>query len=498
MRTSTTLRALGLALCCALAPLPFHSAAQAPLPAQALPPLQLQAEQIVGKVQGSWSVLAWSVEEGRPLFAINPDSILVPASNNKVFTSVWALDVLGPEYRFPTDLLITAPIDEEGVLRGDVVLRGSGDPAFGYPEYTRDPMQPLRTMARRLHERGLRVVEGAVVGDGSAFDSLLVGPGWPRDTEGGASEYAPRVSGLAFQRNVIWIDLQPTRPGQPARVQRRPAVEEIPVVSTVRTAGGSALAVRRPENDTIRVRGAVAGPGLHRYRVGVTEPALLAAGALRQALIEQGIEVRGGARTGTTPEGAQHFHRHYSIPLAMMISKLNQDSDNFFAEHLFKAAVHRATGLGSYHRGGPASALFFNDRAGVPFGEMYQADGSGLSSYNRASANALVRALRYGHAAPWSHTFHQSMATAGDRNGTLRRQFVGTPAAGNLHAKTGYVRGARALSGFVRTQHGQLVAFSFIYNGGNTNGARAAQMELGTLLAEFPQEPVAGRQATTR
>ncbi|CAN5387702.1 D-alanyl-D-alanine carboxypeptidase/D-alanyl-D-alanine-endopeptidase [soil metagenome] len=495
MSTSTTLRALGLALFFALAPLP--SPAQAPA-GEPLPPLQLQAEQILAKVQGRWSVLAWSVDRDQPLFAINPDSILVPASNNKVFTAVWVLEVLGPEYRFPTDLLITAPIEGDGVLRGDVVLRGSGDPAFGYPEFTRDPMQPLRVMARRLRERGVRVVEGAVVGDGSAFDSLLVGPGWPRDTEGGASEYAPRVSGLAFQRNVLWIDLQPTQPGQPALVHRRPAVEEIPVISMVRTGGGSALAVRRPQDDTIRVQGAVAGRGLHRYRVGVTEPALLAAGALRQALIEEGIEVRGGARTGTTPEGAKHIHRHYSIPLAMMIPKLNQDSDNFFAEHLFKAAVRRATGLGSYHRGGSASAIFFHRTAEVPLGEVYQADGSGLSSYNRASAHALVQALLHAHAAPWSESFHQSLAMAGSRYGTLRRQFVGTAAAGNLHAKTGYVRGSRTLSGFVRTRDGQLVAFSFLYNGGNTNGARAAQMELGTLLAEYPQEALAGRQTTAR
>lgn len=488
-------RAFGLALFFALSPLRLSGQAE-PAPA-ATGPLQALAEQLIGKVGGEWSVLAWSVERQRPLFAVNPHAIVVPASNNKVFTSIWALEVLGPEYRFPTDLLLAGTVEGE-VLRGDVVLRGSGDPAFGYPEFTRDPMQPLRVMARRLHERGVRVVEGGVIGDGTAFDSLLLGPGWPRDTEGGASAYAPRVSGLAFQRNLLWIDLQPTRAGQPARVQLQPAVEEIPVVSTARTGGGNALAVRRPEDDTIRVRGGIAGRGLHRYQVGVTNPALLAAGALRQALIEEGIEVRGGARSGPTPEGAKHIHRHYSMPLALMVPKLNRDSDNFFAEHLFKATVRRATGLGSYYRGGPASALFFHQRAGVPFGELYQADGSGLSAQNRTSANALVRALVFAHRAPWSEVFHGSLAMAGDNQGTLRRQFVGTPAAGNLHAKTGYVRGSRTLAGFVRTSDGELVAFAFLYNGPGTSAARGVHLELGTLLAGYAEGAAPAVVSTAR
>src|SRR5690606_25138359 len=129
-----------------------------------------RAEGIVAKVGGEWGVMAWSIDRQRPLIDINADVPLIPASNNKVFTSVWALDVLGPDYRFPTDLLLTGPI-RDGVLEGDVVLRGSGDPAFGYPAYEDDPMRPLRVMAQRLREMGVRSVRGGVVGDASAFDT---------------------------------------------------------------------------------------------------------------------------------------------------------------------------------------------------------------------------------------------------------------------------------------------------------------------------------------
>jgi serine-type D-Ala-D-Ala carboxypeptidase/endopeptidase (penicillin-binding protein 4) len=207
---------------------------------------------------------------------------------------------------------------------------------------------------------------------------------------------------------------------------------------------------------------------------------------------------------GLTPEGAEVVHRRLSIPLAEMLPKLNRDSDNFFAEHLWKAAAREAVGVGSYARGGPASSLHFVNRAGVPYGHVYQMDGSGLSRLNRASATAMVRALTYAHRQPWSEVFHESLAVAADRSGSMARMYTGTAAAGNLHAKTGYIRGVRTLTGYVRTRDGELVAFAFLYNGNNTSGARGVQQNLGVLLAEFSRgggatpargvsEPPAGR-----
>lgn len=446
------------------------------------PALQGQAQAIVDGVSGEWGVFAWSVDRRVPLISIRAEEPMSPASNNKVFTSIWALDLLGPDHRFPTDLLLAGEVSD-GVLRGDVVLRGSGDPAFGYPEFEERPMDPLLRMAERLRALGIRSVQGNVVGDPSAFDTVLVGPSWPNDTGGGAAYYAPRVSGLAFQRNVVYV--RPTPVGGRVEVTLDPPVDVIPVTSSARPGSGRAWAVRRPHDDTIEVRGAVSARGNHRFPVGVANPALLTADALRQALLQVGIQVSGRAVVGAAPEDARVVHRHFSIPLGAMIPKLNQESDNFFAEHLWKAAAREAIGVGSYARGGSASALHFMRVTGMPAGQLYQFDGSGLSSHNRASAASLVRALVYAHGRPYSDLFHRSMAVAADRDGTLRRLFVGTAAAGNLHAKTGYINGVRALSGYVRAANGELIAFGFLYNGRNTFGARDAQTELGTLLADY-------------
>lgn len=437
-------------------------------------PLQAQAQAIVGSGEG-WSLMAYSVDRQQTLFAINADQVRIPASNNKVFSTIWALDRLGPAYRFPTDVLAAGAI-EGGVLRGDLVLRGSGDPAFGYPEYDRDVMKTPRIMAEALRARGVTRVEGGIIADATIDDGKHHGPHWPQDTGNGAAQYAPTVSGLPFSRNMLWVQIEN------GAVRTTPQTTEIPVVWTTRS--GRAMAARKPDNDTVIVRGAAGGRG-NRYGVGANEPALLAPAALRQALQEAGITVAGPVRLGKTPAGAKLIHRHYSITLGEMIPQANRHSDNFFAEHFWKAAVARATGEGSYAKGGPASAHFYHDHAGVPYGQLFQADGSGLSADNRTSAYALVSALNWANQQRWSKLFHESLPVAGQPGGTLNRLFVGTPAAGNLHAKTGYIRGVRSLSGFVKTANGELVVFSMLYNGKNTSGARGIQQNLGVLLATY-------------
>lgn len=461
-------------------------AAIAPAPAWAQQPqLQARARAIADGVSGDWGIFAWSIDRRQALIAIDHHAPMIPASNNKVFTSIWALDLLGPDHRFTTELLLTGEV-RAGVLEGDVILRGSGDPTFGYPELETDPMAPLRTMAQRLRSLGITAVRGSIVADPFVFDTVGVGPAWPNDTGGGSAYYAPRVSGLAFQRNVVFVEVRRGSNGGAPDVQLDPPVSDVvPVVSTVRPGGGRAWAVREPDGDTIRVRGNISGQGPLRFPIGVSRPAALAAGALRAALLEAGIRVQGGVAIGAAPEGAHVVHRRVSIPVAEILPMLNRESDNFFAEHLWKAAAAKAAGVGSYRTGGAASALHFIRRADVPPGELYQFDGSGLSRYDRASAYAMVHALVYAHSRPYSRIFHSSLAVAGDPDGTLNRLFRGSPADGNLHAKTGYIQGVRTLSGYVRAANGELIAFSFLYNGRNTFGSRSAQTELGNLLASY-------------
>ena len=284
--------------------------------------------------------------------------------------------------------------------------------------------------------------------------------------------------------------------GNTYRLELTPAVGVVPVISRARNGRGRAYAVREPDNDTIEVRGSISGRA-NIYLVGVADPALMTTDALRMALMEAGIDVAGRPRVGQTPEGATLVHRHFSVPLSAMVRKMNNESDNFFAEHVYKAAVRKAIGEGSYLRGGPASALHFHRVAKVSMGEMYQMDGSGLSLHNRSTPNAMVGALEHAHRSEYSDAFHASLAMAGERSGTLRRLFTSTAAAGNLHAKTGYINDVRTLSGYVRAANGELIAFCFFYNGRGTSPARGVQSELGELLAAYGEGAGAAPQVET-
>jgi len=435
--------------------------------------LQAQVEALVGN-NPEWGLMAWSVDRKEPLFAVNAEKPMTPASNNKVFTAVWALTVLGPDYRFPTDLLVSGNV-QGGVLQGDVILKGSGDPALGYPAFDKDPLESLRPMARALRAKGITSIQGGVIGDASVFDSVPHGPNWPRDTGNGVSAYAPTVSGLAFQRNLIWVDVRN------GGWKLQPDAPEIPVVNQAR-GGGRGFAVRKPDNDTVILRGGITGSAFRRYMVGVQDPAVMAAAALRQVLREAGITVAGRAVRGVTPQGAKLVHRHYSVPLSVIVRKMNRESDNFFAEHLWQAAQ---AGHGSYAEGGKASAAFYQARAGIPQGQLWQADGSGLSADNRITALAMTRALSYADHQPWREVFHESLPVGGEPDGTLKHLFTTGPAKGNLHAKTGYIKQVRTLSGYVKARNGERIVFSFLYNGRNTSGARGIQSKLGDMLADF-------------
>ena len=244
----------------------------------------------------------------------------------------------------------------------------------------------------------------------------------------------------------------------------------------------------RRTSDTIRVKGSVSGRRLNRFGVGVASPALLAAGALRQALQEAGIEVAGPARVGSTPGGGgAGAPPPVRCPLAAMIPKLNQESDNFFAEHLWKAAAPgRSSARGATRAAARPRRCTSCARAGVPAGQLYQADGSGLSEYNRVSPNAMVRALVYAHGPPVLGALPQLAGRGRGRRGhhaaPLPQHGRGgqPPRQDRLHR-----RRAHALRLTSEPTNGELIAFSFLYNGRGTSAARGVQEELGVLLADY-------------
>jgi serine-type D-Ala-D-Ala carboxypeptidase/endopeptidase (penicillin-binding protein 4) len=435
-----------------------------------------------GPRTGSWGVMVVSLSRGDTLFAHRSGELMQPASTLKMYTAAIALDRLGPEHTFRTLVLRDGEV-ENGVLKGNLYLRGDGDPSLS-PRYFRDE-RPMPALARLVASQGIRRVEGDIIADATAFEDRLVPEGWQSYYLGSA--YAARVSGLSLNDNLVWVVVRAE--GDRADVSLEPASTTAHVESTVRVvagSGGSITAVRRSDG-LIQVRGTIGRTSApRRYSLVVDNPPLFTGGALHAALRDAGVEVTGHVRIGASPEGVEPVAAVQSPELSRIVAAMNRESINIFAELLFRNAG-RTVGEnveGSAATARQALAEFYRTRIGADPEQIYAADGSGLSILNRVTPRSMVQLLDYAHRAPWSPAFHASLPVAGESE-TLRSRMRGAPAQGNLHAKTGTTNTVASLGGYVTARNGELLAFAFIYNGSDRWNARAVMDSMGSTLAEF-------------
>lgn len=442
-----------------------------------------------GPRNGRWGVLVVSLTRGDTLFSRNPDDMLQPASTMKLMTSALSLERFGPDHQFSTDVLRDGAIGPDGTLQGNLYLRGDGDPGFSNRFLRGDPDAPVEMLARFIAGTGLKHVRGDLVADASAFEPRKIPEGWQSRYLG--LSYAAPVSALSLNENTVWVVVEPDDAGGPATVRFEPSTSGIVLGSTVRTVKGSrgaSLSIRRTAQGVVDARGWIGSrSGARRYELVVDEPAMFTAGALRDALAAQGIKVDGGIRLGTTPANAARLTGFPSPPLARLIAVMNRESVNHYAELLFRDVAHAESGVGSAENGNTLLRRFASDKLGIDSTEVYAADGSGLSVLDRVSPRAMVHLLGYAHSAPWGASFHASLPVAGESE-LLRHRMRATPAQGNLHAKTGTTNTVISLAGYVTALDGEVLAFSFIYNGNDRWRAKSTIDAVGATLANFVRE----------
>ena len=242
--------------------------------------------------------------------------------------------------------------------------------------------------------------------------------------------------------------------------------------------------------DTIYITGAVGSSGGEkRYSLVMPDPALYTAGALRAALQGVGITVDGAIRPGKTPANADKVASFLSPPLSEIISEMNRESINIVAELLFRDAA-RATapgGQASAEAGLANMRNFLTTKVGARPNAIDVSDGSGLSTLDSLTPRTMIQLLSYAHHGPWSSAFHGSLPVAGESE-LLRRRMRSTPAQGNLHAKTGTTDTVIGLGGYVTAKDGEIIAFSFIYNGHDRWNAKSTMDAMGATLANFVRE----------
>ena len=442
-----------------------------------------------GARSGHWGVLIVSLTRGDTLFSRNPDDLMQPASTMKLMTSALSLERFGPDHQFSTDVLRDGPVTADGTLQGNLYMRGDGDPGFSNRFLRGDPDAPVEMLARFIAGTGVKHVKGDLVADATAFEPRKIPEGWQSRYLG--LSYAAPVSALSLNENTVWVVVEPDENGGAATVRFEPSSSGIVLGSTVRTVKGSrgaSLSIRRAGQGVVDARGWIGSrSGARRYELVVDEPALFCAGSLRDALAAQGITVDGAVRLGATPSNAQRITGFPSPPLARLIAVMNRESVNHYAELLFRDVAHSASGVGSAENGNTLLRRFAHDKLGIDSTEVYAADGSGLSVLDRVSPRAMVHLLGYAHNAPWGASFHASLPVAGESE-LLRHRMRATPAQGNLHAKTGTTNTVISLAGYVTALDGEVLAFSFIYNGNDRWRAKSAIDQVGATLANFVRE----------
>lgn len=441
--------------------------------------------------RGRWGVMVVSLTRGDTLYRVNAEETFQPASTMKLFTAAIALEQFGPDYQLSTDVLRDGPLSPDGTVHGNLVLRGDGDPALSNRFLRGDPDAPMELLARFVAGAGVKHVRGDLIADASAFEERLVPEGWlPRYLQSG---YAARVSALSLNENLVSVVATPGVAKGPAIVVLEPSSSTVPLRSTVRTVAGSAggkVTVRRALDGSIEARGWIGSrSGPRAYLLVVEDPALFTAGAFRAALATQGITVDGRIRLAPTPASAVKLGSLPSPPLARMIAAMNRESINHYAELLFRDAARGRQRLaqGSAANGNALLQRFLTDRVGAPPGDVHAADGSGLSTLDRITPRAMIHLLSYAHAAPWGAAFHASLPVAGESE-LLRHRMRLTPAQGNLHAKTGTTNSVISLAGYVTAQDGEVLAFSFVYNGTDRHNARETIDAMGATLASFVRQ----------
>ena len=428
---------------------------------------------------GIWGVAVVSVTRGDTLFSVQPDALLKPASIMKLMTTALALERHGPEHTFTTEVLADRGTNG-GVVDGNLYLRGGADPTLSLRFWQGE--SPMDALARQIAGAGIRSVRGDIVADETAFEVERIPAGWKSTYL--MSAYAAPVSALSLNENIVWIVTR-AEDGK-AIVELDPPSAAIPVTSSVRVVGGRGGRVTaRRTADGISVSGTIgAQSGPRRYSLVVPEPPAFAAGALLASLRAAGVEVEGQIRVGDTPGDASRVAEVRSLPLASIVSYMNRESINHFAELLYRDAARAEDRPGSSAAAQERLRDLLRTKAGVRPQDIRVADGSGLSEADTVTARSFVQLLSYAHRAPWGSVFHASMPVAGESE-TMQRRMRSTPAQGNLHAKTGTTNTVASLAGYVTALNGEVLAFAFIYNGRDRWNARAAMDRMGATLANF-------------
>lgn len=461
----------GLATCLALFALIFPSLAGAQLPAAVEEALARQAVPA-----DAVSVYAHRIGDSAPLIAHHADRAMTPASTMKLLTTYAALDILGPAFRWRTEIYREGEL-ADGVLHGNLVIKGHGNPEL--------MQQDIWLMLSELRQTGLRDIRGELILDDTYFAPEQVDPGRFDNEPYRAYNAVPN----ALTSNLNSTSFRFSGENGRVTVQTSPALPGIRVINQLQSVGDSCGDWRSRLRYEVRQSGTQAEVTFSgKYAVACGEKYLdlslfdhasYTYQLFREIWSQLGGTLAGGYRRGVLSSQAVRLSVHYSQPLADVIRRVNKYSNNLMTRQLLLTmAAERAGQPGTESSGANVIRQWLAAR-GMNFPELVIDNGSGLSRSERISARHLGELLLNAYASPLMAELMSSMPLLAI-DGTLARRLNGRAVQGKAYIKTGSIEGVRALAGYLLDERGRRWVVVFIANhakAGSTGVAQDALLE---------------------
>jgi D-alanyl-D-alanine carboxypeptidase/D-alanyl-D-alanine-endopeptidase (penicillin-binding protein 4) len=462
-----------------------------------------------GFASARWGISVISLSDGATLYSRNGDRLFTPASNMKIYTTAVALDLLGADYRWRTSVYAEKQPDAGGTVQGDLILYGRGAPDL--VSHNRNNNEAaLAKLAEDLYARGIKRVQGNVVGDESYFRGNSLGDGWQwTDIQW---YFGAEASALSIDGNEIDVNVIPsTSAKEPPAVKASDGGAFVTIQNRIVAGKPSmrpTIGINRGLSDNnVAVWGELP-PGSKGFgaRLSVHNPALWTAHLFLDALKKRGISIDGQALArGSRVAPSQRFDPAQAVELASVTSKplseiariTNKESNNLFAELILRT-LGRERGailetpeppgreLGD-DEAGVALVRLWLARAGVPTTGLAIHDGSGLSRLNLVTPDSTARLLITVSNTASGEVFKHSLPIAG-KDGTLAGRLKSVNE--RVIAKTGSLTYDNSLSGYATSPDGKVFAFSILCNDqtGRGNSIRLID-DITALIAAFPNLP---------
>lgn len=403
-----------------------------------------------------YGIYFYNLDNDSAIYEINSEKLFVPASNMKLITTATALYLLGPHFQFKTYLFLQGEIKER-VLHGDIIIAGRGDPTFA--------LENLEQFVKKIKTLQIKQITGRiiVVDDYFIDERLPVGWAWHYLD----ARYAPEISALSLNKNVVSVRIRPTSAGEYVSVSIYPPTEYVQLVNRMKTTMGddSIIIFRKPEANIIYLDGTINIKSVRDIDIAVKDPALFTGNYLKERLIAEGIKIYQKVIRLKENEILSKDNvlivvdSTVSIPLSEIIKETNTESENLYAEILLKTLGAQLYSEGSFSAGLKAIKEFLYI-IGVDTNNVSLWDGSGLSKHNLVSPRTLVSVLKFMYNnSKLNFYFYNSLPRPG--NGTLKARFNGF--SNTLRAKTGAIQATSCLSGYLKISDTNY-AFSMLFN----------------------------------